>query len=158
MKIFYFCKSKENYSPQKLHIMKRRNYALLFIGLILSSGIVFSGCKKKSSDEPTYPAVAFIVTYVTVPLQGGSDGVEFFANCSTTDVKMTKVQILDPIHSGTVTYNLNDQVYVKSQIFALQDDGTAYLKEGGTYQITFTGHRTVDNAAFTIVSNVNVAK
>jgi hypothetical protein len=138
--------------------MKKRKYALLIVGLIMSSFIVFSGCKKKSSDEPTYPSVAFVVTYVTVTLQGGSEGVEFFANCSTTDVKMTKVQIMDPLHSGTVTYNLNDQVYVKSQIFALQDDNTAYLKEGGTYQITFTGHRTVDNAAFTIVNNVNVAK
>jgi|WetSurMetagenome_2_1015567.scaffolds.fasta_scaffold726624_1 hypothetical protein len=137
--------------------MKKINY-LIFIGaVLLSTSIVFSGCKKKEST-PDYPTPAFILTYTPVTLQTGDAGVQFYANCSSTDVKMTKVEILDPIHSGTITYNLNGQTYVKNQIFALQDAGTAYLKQGGTYQFTFTGNRSVDNAGFTVVSNLNVAK
>ena len=125
--------------------------------LLLSIVIAGSGCKKKT-EEVSYPAVSFIVTYLTVQLQAGGEGVEFFANCSSTDVKMTKVEILDPIHSGTVTFNLNGQGYVKSEIFALQETNTAYTKQGGTYTITFTGLRTVDNAPFVNAVNVPVSK
>jgi hypothetical protein len=137
--------------------MKKINHLLTYGVLLMSIVVVFSGCKKKT-EEVTYPSVAFIVTYLTVTLQSGDQGVQFYANCSSTDVKMTKVEILDPLHTGTTTYNLNGNGYVKGQIFALQDDGTAYLKEAGTYQITFTGLRTVDNAPFTIISNVYVSK
>jgi hypothetical protein len=137
--------------------MKKINHLMIYGVLFMSLVIVFSGCKKKS-EEVTYPAVTFIVTYLTVQLQAGGEGVQFYANCNSTDVKMTKVEILDPIHSGTVTYNLNGNMFVKSQIFALQDDGTAYTKQGGTYQITFTGLRTVDSAPFATVVNVPVSK
>jgi hypothetical protein len=139
--------------------MKRKN-AFLTLGFVLMSMlIVFSSCKKKSTDTtPSYPSPAFIVTYVPVTITNPNDGVQFFANCSTTDVKMTKVEILDPIHSGTVTYNLNATTYVKGQIFGLQDAGTGYYKQGGTYTFTFTCNRSADNAPFTIVSTLNVAK
>jgi hypothetical protein len=137
--------------------MKKVNY-LLFIGvLLLSTSIIFSGCKKKSST-PDLPTPLFIATYTLVTLQSGDAGVEFFANCTTTDVKMTKVEILDPIHSGTITYNLNGLYHVKGEIFALQDANTAYLKEGGIYTFTFTGNRVADNAGFTAVTTLNVAK
>lgn len=137
--------------------MKKVNY-LLFIGVLLfSTSIIFSGCKKKSTT-PDLPTPVFIVSATTVQLQGGGDGVEFFTNCSTTDVKMTKVEILDPIHSGIVTYNLNGTYYLKGDIIALQAANTAYTKEIGTYQFTFTGIRIADNAGFTIVTTLNVAK
>ena len=132
--------------------------------------IIFSGFRKVDNapftivtyinvtrDDP-YPAVSFIVTYLTVQLQVGGEGVQFYANCNSTDVKMTKVEILDPIHSGTVTYNLNGNAYVRSQIFALQDNSTAYAKQSGTYQITFSGLRTADSAPFVNVVNVPVSK
>ena len=137
--------------------MKKINRLTFFGILLLSSIIVLSGCKKKS-DSVTYPSVTFIVTYTSVQLQSGDAGVQFFAKCSTTDVKMTKVVILDPIQSGTTTYNLNSQVFVTNQIFGLQDETTAYLKTAGTYQITFTGLRVVDSAPFTVVENVSVSK
>jgi len=135
----------------------KKFYQVMICGILLiSTVIVFSGCKKKS-DTVTYPSVAFIVTYVNVTLDSGP-GVQFYANCSSTDVKMTKVEILDPIHSGTATYNLNGTAYVKSQIFGLQDATTGYVKEAGTYQITFTGLRTADSAPFSIIENVAVSK
>ena len=138
--------------------MKKRNL-LLPVGLILLMAVtIATSCKKKSDPEPTLPTPAFIVTYVPQTITNPNDAVQFFANCTTTDVKMTKVEILDPIHSGTVTYNLNGLYHVKGEIFGLQDAGTAYFKQGGTYTFTFTGNRTADNAAFSAVTTLNVAK
>src|ERR1035438_8306052 len=112
--------------------MKKVNY-LVFIGvLLLSTTIIFSGCKKKSST-PDEPTPVFIITSTTVQLQDGSAGIEFFTVCSTTDVTMTKVEIVSPIHDYDITYNLGNQLYVKNQIFDLQAANTAYSKESGTY-------------------------
>ena len=137
--------------------MKKINQFLKYSALVLCVAIIFGGCKKEE-DPPSYPSVSFIITYLEVDLQGGGKGVQFFANCSTTDVKMTKVEIKDPLQSGTITYNLNGNGYVKGQIFALQDDNTAYLKQGGTWTITFTGLRTVDSAPFTLPVTIAVSK
>ena len=136
--------------------MKKVNY-LVFIGvLLLSTTIIFSGCKKKSST-PDEPTPVFIITSTTVQLQDGSAGIEFFTVCSTTDVTMTKVEIVSPIHDYDITYNLGNQLYVKNQIFDLQAANTAYSKESGTYTFTFTGIRNADGAAFTIISTLVVA-
>lgn len=137
--------------------MKKINQVLICGILLMSIVIVFSGCKKKA-DTVTYPSVTFLVSSTPVTFNTGEAGLTFFANCNSTDVKMTKVEILDPLHSGTVTYNLNGLGYVTGQIFALQDANTGYLKSTGTWQFTFTGLRTVDNAPFTVVSNLNVSK
>src|ERR1035437_8003431 len=138
----------------------KRQTTFLSIGIVLlSMALITSSCKKKSSDPtPTYPTPSFIATYVPAAITTPNDAVDFFANCTTTDVKMTKVEILDPIHSGTVTYNLNGLYHVKGEIFPLQDAGTAYFKQGGTYTFTFTGNRTADNAAFSAVTTLTVAK
>jgi len=131
----------------------------LTLGILLLSGmLIVSSCKKKSDPPVSLPTPAFIATYVPATITNPNDAVEFFANCTTTDVKMTKVEIVDPIHSGTVTYNLNGLYHVKGEIFPLQDAGTAYYKQGGTYTFTFTGNRTADNAAFSAVTTLNVAK
>ena len=136
--------------------MKKVNY-LVFIGvLLLSTTIIFSGCKKKSST-PDQPTPVFIITSTTVQLQDGSAGIEFFTVCSTTDVTMTKVEIVSPIHDYDITYNLGNVLYVKNQIFSLQAANTAYTKESGTYTFTFTGIRNADGAAFTIISTLVVA-
>lgn len=136
--------------------MKKVNY-LVFIGvLLLSTTIIFSGCKKKSST-PDQPTPVFIITSTTVQLQDGSAGIEFFTVCSTTDVTMTKVEIVSPIHDYDITYNLGNVLYVKNQIFDLQAANTAYPKESGSYTFTFTGIRNADGAAFTIVSTLVVA-
>lgn len=137
--------------------MKKVNYLITIGVFLLSTSLILSGCKKKSST-PDYPSPLFIATYTLVTLQTGDAGVEFFANCTTTDVKLTKVEILDPIHSGIITYNLQGLTVVKGQIFAMQDANTAYLKQGGQYQFTFTGNRSVDNAGFSVVTTLNVAK
>jgi len=138
--------------------MKNKNTYLRLGIFLLSAVMLFSSCKKKSDTTPTYPSPSFIVTYIPVTITNPNDGVQFYANCTTVDVKMTKVEILDPIRSSTVTYNLNGVYHVKGEIFGLQDATTGYYKQGGTYTFTFTGNRTADNAPFSVVSTLNVAK
>lgn len=127
--------------------------SLLAIGVFfLILLMIFSGCKKK------YPTPEFTIIYTSGVIQNGDPGVAFFASCITTDVKMTKVEILDPNQSGTSTYNLNGVYHASGESFALQDAGSYYLKVGGGYQFTFTGYRTADNEGFSAVSKLNVSK
>jgi len=132
--------------------MKTVNYLLAIGVLLLITSIIFSGCKKN------LPSPVFTLTYTSITLQDGSMGVEFYATCTTTDVKMTKVDILDPNRTNTETYNLNNVTRLKGEIFALQDVGDGYFKVGGVYQFTFTGIRVADNTGFATVTTLNVAK
>ena len=75
-------------------------------------------------------------------------GLQFFARCVNDNVKMTKVMITDPENVETITYNLNDNTYVKNQEFGLQDPGTKYSKLVGRWTFEFIGTRTVDGSSF----------
>src|ERR1039457_419231 len=89
---------------------------MLIMGMIFFIPVIFSGCNKKGLPSPL-----FTITYTQITLQDGTAGVEFWAECSTTDVKMTKVDILDPNRTNTITYKLNNVVYLQGVVFALQD-------------------------------------
>jgi hypothetical protein len=135
--------------------MKRINL-ILFVGmfLMLTGSGVLSGCKKKSS--PVVPA--FSVTATTVQLQAGGEGLQFYAKCTNTDVKLTKVTITDPLGANTVTYNLNGNYYVLNQVFMLEDQNSAYTKEIGTWSFYFVGNLTSDGSSFTVGAALSVGK
>lgn len=138
--------------------MKRiKLFATVSVLVFLSMGIFLSGCKKKSTTpDPVVPS--FIVTATTVTLQGGGTGLQFYAKCTNTDVKMTKVTLTDPIGANTTTYNLNGTYYVANQIFMLEDANSAYLKEIGTWSFTFVGNLTSDGTAFSVGTTLAVSK
>jgi hypothetical protein len=71
---------------------------------------------------------------------------------------MTKVQMLDPVSSPLYEYDLKGASYVSGELFGLQAEGEAYLKQVGTWQFTFIGNRTDDNASFTATYSLVVAK
>lgn len=125
--------------------MKRKN-TLLAIGLLLLSSVVlFSSCKKK---ETTTITPSFIVTATKVQLQGGGTGLQFYAKCTNTDVKMTKVTIGDPLGANTITFDLNGNYEVLNEIFMLEDATTAYTLEIGTWTFNFVGNLTSDGSSF----------
>jgi hypothetical protein len=128
-------------------------YYLMTLLTITIIPVIFQGCEKHNEPSPL-----FTVTYTQVTLQDGTEGVEFWAYCYTTDVKMTKVDILDPGRTNTITYKLNNVIYLKGETFGLQDVNVGYLKVGGIYQFTFTGNRLSDNSGFATQMNLNVAK
>jgi hypothetical protein len=134
--------------------MKKITSLAIFGFLLLVSVIVFTNCSK--DDDPVVPA--FIVTATPVQLQGGGDGLQFFAKCTNDDVKMTKVMVTDPIQSPATTYNLNGTTYVKGEIFGLQATDEAYLKQIGSWTFVFVGNRTADNSSFTVSTSLAVGK
>jgi hypothetical protein len=133
--------------------MKKFN-AFLTLGIVLLiAGILFSGCKKK--EDPVIPA--FTVTAITVQLQGGGEGLQFFGKCTNDDVKMTKVTIYDPLSVQTTTYNINGNYYVKNEAFGLQDANIGYTKELGTWTFNFVGNRTADGTSFSESTTLSVS-
>ena len=123
--------------------------------LFTSTALLMTDCKKSTTTPPITPA--FIVTSTTVTLQTGGFGLQFYAKCTNTDVKLTKVTISDPLQTGNVVYNLNSTTYVQNQIFDLQDANTAYIKQSGNWQFTFVGNRTSDGGSFAAVATVAVS-
>lgn len=133
--------------------MKKFN-AFLTLGIVLLiAGILFSGCKKK--EDPIIPA--FTVTAITVQLQGGGEGLQFFGKCTNDDVKMTKVTVYDPLSVQTTTYNINGEYFVKNEAFGLQDANVGYTKELGTWTFNFVGNRTADGASFSESTTLSVS-
>lgn len=136
------------------------------VGILLLVTIVLTtNCKKEEDPivkeapivkDPIVPA--FIVTANTVQLQGGGEGLQFFAKCTNDDVKMTKVLLTDPVQSPVITYNLNDSTFVKSQIFGLQKIQEAYSKQTGTWSFIFVGNRTADKVSFSSTFSLTVGK
>jgi hypothetical protein len=132
--------------------MKKIN-AFLAVGIILLiAGILFTGCKKK--DDPVIPK--FTVSAITVQLQGGGEGLQFYGTCTNDDVKMTKVTLYDPLNVQNITYNTNGNTYVKGEAFGLQDANTGYVKELGTWTFNFVGNRTADGASFSESATLSV--
>jgi hypothetical protein len=124
----------------------------IWICLIAIIGVTFMlsiGCKKdKDNPDPQVPI--FTVTANTVQLQGGGEGLQFFAKCTNEDVKMTKVTYTSPTTLQTTTYDFNGNSISKNAQFSLQDDNLACVKEPGTWNFTFEGKRTSDNESFSV--------
>jgi hypothetical protein len=127
-------------------------YSFVLIGVAL---ILSNGCKKKD-DNSTPQTPVFTVTADSVPLQSGGEGLQFFGKCTNEDVKITKVKGTSPISVQTFTYMINSNSIVKNTPFSMQDDNTAYNKELGTWNFTFEGTRTADNANFTANASLKI--
>ena len=133
--------------------MKKVNVFLTLGIVLLIAGILFSGCKKKS--DPVIPK--FTVSAITVQLQGGGEGLQFYGTCTNDDVKMTKVTLYDPLNVQNITYYTNGNTYVKGEAFGLQDANTGYVKELGTWTFNFVGNRTADGASFSESATLSVS-
>lgn len=127
-------------------------YSFLWIGVAL---ILSNGCNKKDDNSSPQMQV-FTVTYDSVTLQSGGQGLQFFGKCTNEDVKITKVKGTSPISVHTFTYVINSNTIAKNTPFSMQDDNTAYNKELGTWNFTFEGTRTADNADFTVNATLTI--
>ena len=75
---------------------KRTNIWICFFAVIGVVLLLSGSCKKdKDEDNPVAQVPVFTVTANTVQLQGGGEGLQFFAKCTNEDVKMTKVTYYD---------------------------------------------------------------
>jgi hypothetical protein len=129
--------------------------SFVYLGvMLLAALIIITGCKKKS-DDPVDPS--FTVTFSTVMLQGGGDGLQFFAKCTNQGVNMEKVTIIDP-ESTVVTYNYSGAPFAENELFPMQETNEAYLKQSGTWHFNLVGNRTSDDVAFAIDVSLTVSK
>jgi hypothetical protein len=135
---------------------KIKNIWICLFAVIGVAIMISSSCKKKD-DNPAPQVPVFTVTANTVQLQGGGEGLQFFAKCTNEDVKMTNVTITDPLSVQPSTYELNGNSIAKNTQFSLQDDNVAYVKETGTWNFTFVGNRTSDNQSFSVNATLLVS-
>ena len=125
-------------------------YSFLFATFTL----LLSNCSK--DDEPETPA--FTVTYSTVQIQGGLQGLQFTAKCTNNEVKLTKVMITDPLNSTPIEYDFNGTTFTQNEQFNLQATDEAYYKLTGTWKFQFVGTRTSDNTNFAVDASLTVSK
>ena len=133
--------------------MKKMNFFLPVGFILLSSVILFSSCKKKSTEPEPVPAPTFLMS--SIPDPANANNIIFEFKCTTNDVKLTKVVITDPLASGSDTYDLQGAIALQNQIYTFT---TPYLKATGKWTFVFTGNRTNDNSGFTSTSYLTVAK
>jgi hypothetical protein len=131
--------------------MKKIN-VLFTIGVLFlaTSFIVSSGCKKTADPTPTPSAPSFLVT--AIPYSGDNNYLEFYAACVTDDILLTKVTIKDPLGNNYV-YTAGQQLWVKDEYVTFPD---VYLKQYGTWRLTFVGNKSADGSSFTASATVTV--
>jgi len=134
--------------------MKSSNRFATVSIMLLAVFIIITGCKKKS-DDPGVPS--FTITYSTVNLQGGGEGLQFFAKCTSQAVNMEKVFITDP-ESTVITHNYTNGSFAENELFPMQDTDIAYLKKTGTWNFNLVGNRETDGVAFAVDATAEVSK
>jgi hypothetical protein len=123
---------------------------------INSIGTAYGDQKSFTTQQVIIPS--FTVRATTVPIQGGTEGLLFYAKCKNDSIKMTKVIITNPTNTQTITYNLNGNNYQKDEEFMLEDPSTAYVKEVGTWQFEFIGIRITNGTSFDVTANLQITK
>jgi hypothetical protein len=129
--------------------MKKKNLLLACGILILSTVILFSGCKKKSEDPAPVSAPVFVVT----SQPNGTDYFDIWAKCITDDILLTKVIIKDPFNLS-YTYTGSQQLWLKDEIVAFPD---TYPKSSGTWTLTFYGNRSANGTSFVSSATLLIA-
>jgi hypothetical protein len=132
--------------------MKKIILCSFILILLLLSMSSITGCKKDSND-PVVPD--FTVTYTTVNLQGGGEGVQFSAKCNNTDVIMQKVTLTNPTTAFTI-YQYTAGSFSKNELFGFQESNEAYIKLAGNWKFNLVG--TAGGTAFAVEETLAVSK
>jgi hypothetical protein len=129
----------------------KRQHILYAIGILLLSEIfIFSACKKKSTETVSNPSFTLSAT----PDPNNAENLVFYLDCTTDNVKMTRIDIKDPLNSGITPIDMQSANMLKGTIYELDE---SFTKELGTWTFTFTGNRISDNSAFVSTATLNVS-
>jgi hypothetical protein len=114
-------------------------------------------CKKDEGPiAPVDPGPVFTLSSVSVTLQGGVPGIQFFAK-PDMDVILIKVEITPPPPGEKFTFNAGSTTYIKEQTIMLQDVGIGYVKISGRWAFKFVGNRaTGTKASFDVTYYLDV--
>jgi hypothetical protein len=134
---------------------KKFKYSALEGLISLALIMMLSGCKKNSEDPAVIPT--FTVVSSVVNLQAGGEGLQFYAKCTNTNVKMEHITITNP-SAVTVVRDYNSISYVKNEIFPMQETDAAYVKKTGTWKFDLVGSRISDGVTFAVDTTLVVSK
>jgi|GEM_PF-757362 len=135
-----------------------KNVKLVSTLLLLLSLFLF-GCSK--DDSPTGPEEVpppnFSLSSRNVQLQGGAEGIEFYA-LPNRDVRLVRVDITNPI-GQSINFNAGGQVFITGQgnPIALQQQGTAYTRLSGNWNFRFVGNHEPTQEPFDVSQSLSVS-
>jgi len=124
---------------------------------ILFVSIFAFGC----SDDSTGPEVdegppppSFTLSSVVVQLQGGNEGLQFFARGSV-DCTIGRVNLTSPL-GDTFVFNGNNNLWLTNELIALQNTNQGYVRVSGNWTFRFTGNHSPGGGGFDVTQVLSV--
>lgn len=139
-------------------MLRTKNSFFKVVGI---SSLVFFfmfGCGGGDSGPtaPQGPAdPSFTISSVNVPLQGGAEGIQFFAR-STKDISLIRVNIKNPVGTESI-FNVNGNVFLTDELIALQDANVGYVRASGSWTFRFVGNHEPGKESFDVTQTLNVS-
>ncbi len=128
-----------------------------FFGFVLLASLLIAGCSK--DDNPTGPEApsppSFTISSLKVQLQGGVDGIQFFAR-PNIDLSLVRVNITNPLGNQQV-FNAGGNVFLTDEVVALQDANTGYVRVSGTWNFRFVGNHEPTKESFDVTQTLSVS-
>jgi hypothetical protein len=133
-----------------------KNIKLVSTLLLLLSLFLF-GCSKDDNpagpEEPTPPS--FSISSVNVQLQGGAEGIQFFAR-TNRDISLIRVNIRNPLGTEQV-FNVGGGVFLNDEVIALQNANTGYVRVSGNWSFRFVGNHEPTKESFDVTQTLSVS-
>lgn len=124
---------------------------------VLAFSVFLFGCS--DDDNPTEPEGPtppnFTLSSVNVQLQGGAEGIQFFAR-TNKDISLIRVNISTPI-GGEQIFNAGGGVFLTDEIIALQNANTGYVRVSGSWSFRFVGNHEPTKESFDVTQTLNVS-
>ncbi|TVR12587.1 MAG: hypothetical protein EA391_15135 [Balneolaceae bacterium] len=100
------------------------------------------------------PPPAFNIASIVVQLQGGDQGLQFFASANV-DVTLGRVNITPPVGNDFV-FNANNNLWLSEEQIALQNPNEGYLRISGTWRFRFVGNHSPGGERFDVRQQITV--
>lgn len=124
---------------------------------ILFISIFAFGCSDDSTGpdvDPTVPPPSFTISSVVVQLQGGNEGLQFFARGSA-DCTLGRVNLTSPLGDSFV-FNANNNLFLTNELIALQTTNQGYLRISGSWTFRFVGNHSPGGSGFDVTQVLTV--
>jgi len=124
---------------------------------ILFISIFMFGCSDDSTGpdvDPTVPPPSFTISSVVVQLQGGNEGLQFFARGSG-DCTLGRVNLTSPLGDNFV-FNANNNLFLTNELIALQNTNQGYLRISGSWTFRFVGNHSPGGGGFDVTQVLTV--
>lgn len=133
----------------------KRLYKVAATMLIVS--LFAFGCSDDSTGpdvDPTTPPPNFAISSVVVQLQGGNEGLQFFARGSV-DCTLGRVNLTSPLGDQFV-FNANNNLFLTNELIALQTTNQGYLRISGSWTFRFVGNHSPEGGGFDVTQILTV--